>query len=78
MYISISIIILCLFFLFLDNCTFASYESEGVCVQSCPEGLIADVDLRVCRNTTGECTCMHVCAFFFYKTYAGIIVILLQ
>ena len=59
--------------LFSDNCTFASYESEGVCVQSCPEGLVADDDPQVCRNTTGECTCMHVC-FLFYKAFAGIIV----
>ena len=48
-YVSISIC------LFSDNCTFASYESEGVCVHSCPEGLVADDDPRVCRNTTGKC-----------------------
>ena len=44
----------------IDNCSFASYESEGVCVQSCPDGLVADDDPRVCRNTTGECTCTYV------------------
>ena len=48
---------------FIDNCTFASYESEGSCVSSCPEGLIADHNLRVCRNTTSECVyniCMYM------------------
>ena len=45
-----------------------------MCVQSCPDGLVADDDPRVCRNTTGECTCicMHACVRILTLKSTGI------